>query len=120
MVQRSFIINSLLRNNVLNLLGIGAAVLGLQISVGTLVAKTLAGGASGATGVVGSAAGVVNVSLDVFSLQALTNTLLSHFISLIFTNLMLRLVNKSLPPKQRIDRSGLPPNLGGGPVPGAM
>lgn len=34
------------------------------------------------------------VSLDVFSLQASTNVLLAHFMSIVFTNLMLGALNR--------------------------
>ncbi|PNW76638.1 hypothetical protein CHLRE_11g467759v5 [Chlamydomonas reinhardtii] len=80
---------NLLRCNALNVAGIALTVVGLQASVGTLVAKSLMTSVQGAF-----AANAANalVSIDVFSLQAATNTVLSHVVSLIFTNMMLGVV----------------------------
>jgi hypothetical protein len=38
--------------------------------------------------------GATLISLDVFSLQASTNVLLAHFMSIVFTNLMLGTLNR--------------------------
>ncbi|GIL89575.1 hypothetical protein Vretimale_1868 [Volvox reticuliferus] len=84
--------SSLLRCNGLNVLGIGATVVGLQASVGTLVAKSLL--TSTQAPFTTSSINAV-ISLDVFSLQAATNTLLSHLVSLVFTNLMLRITSSA-------------------------
>ncbi|GLC35314.1 hypothetical protein PLESTB_000578200 [Pleodorina starrii] len=89
-VEPGWLSASLLRCNGLNVLGIGATVIGLQASVGTLVAKSLL--ASTQTPFATNPANAV-VSLDVFSLQAATNSLLGHLVSLVFTNLMLRITS---------------------------
>ncbi|KAG2446886.1 hypothetical protein HYH02_008042 [Chlamydomonas schloesseri] len=80
---------NLLRCNALNVAGIALTVVGLQASVGTLVAKSLMTSVQGAFSA--NAANAL-VSIDVFSLQAATNTVLSHVVSLIFTNMMLGVV----------------------------
>lgn len=90
-VAKNYLVNSLLTNNAISLAGIGITVIGLQASVGTLVAKTLMTSVSGQLAVQNANQ---LVSLDVFALQASTNTLLCHVIGLLFTNLMLRIVNK--------------------------
>ncbi|KXZ55522.1 hypothetical protein GPECTOR_2g1071 [Gonium pectorale] len=90
-VSPGWLTANLLRCSSLNLAGIFVTVVGLQASVGTLVAKSLLTSVQAPF----SAATAANalVSLDVFSLQAATNTLLSHIISLVFVNLMLRATN---------------------------
>lgn len=95
-VRRSWIVGNLINVNNLNLLGIGATIIGLQASVGTLVSKTFMTSFQTAFAAPGQAGNVL-VPLDMYALQASTNTLLSHFISLIFTNLLLRIVNKTKP-----------------------
>lgn len=65
-----------------NLLGMGATLLGMQAVVGFLVAKTLANAT--ANPFLSGGAGSYNpvLALDVFLVQASTNCLLSHFVSL--------------------------------------
>ncbi|GLI70585.1 hypothetical protein VaNZ11_015511 [Volvox africanus] len=91
-VEPGWLEGSLLRCNGLNVLGIGATVVGLQASVGTLVAKSLLTSTQApfTTNPVNAV-----ISLDVFSLQAATNTLLAHLVSLVFTNLMLRITSSA-------------------------
>lgn len=92
-VARGYMQGTLLTNNAICLAGIAITVIGLQASVGTLVAKSLMTAMSGPYQYGAAAGGLV--SLDVFALQASTNTLLCHVIGLLYTNLMLRVVNKS-------------------------
>eukprot|EP00798_Chlamydomonas_sp_ICE-L_P020530 gene20530-27320_t len=87
---------NLLRNSGLNLWGMGATVVGLQASVGMLVAKSLMGAASGGVVYAQNAQNAL-VSVDVFALQASTNTLLCHVVGLVFANWMLSTVNKAMP-----------------------
>mmetsp|Transcript_14639 Transcript_14639/g.31888 ORF Transcript_14639/g.31888 Transcript_14639/m.31888 type:complete len:266 (+) Transcript_14639:1170-1967(+) len=94
LVKGPWLVSNLLRNSTVNLLGIGITTISLQASVGTLVAKTFMGVAQGPVGY-NPQGGVV--SLDVFALQASTNTLLCHIVGLIFVNLMLRVVNGAMP-----------------------
>ena len=65
-----------------NMLGIGTTLLGMQAVVGFLVAKTLANAT--ANPFLSGGAGSWNpvLALDVFLVQAATNCLLSHFMSL--------------------------------------
>ncbi|GBF95301.1 TIC, chloroplastic [Raphidocelis subcapitata] len=91
-VSRSFLVQNLVRNTNINLLGIGITLIGLQASVGTLVSKTMLSAANAPYAA--PQPGATLVSLDVFSLQASTNVLLAHFMSIVFTNLMLGTLNR--------------------------
>ncbi len=66
----------------INLLGLGSTLLGIQTLVGVLVAKTLSNAT--ANPFVASSSAMYNpvLALDVFLVQAATNTLLGHLISL--------------------------------------
>ncbi|KAJ9551901.1 hypothetical protein OSB04_015946 [Centaurea solstitialis] len=93
---RGDVIKSLKNGIVLNLLGMGAAILGMQATVGTLVAKALTTSVnpsyrSGSSPI---------LALDVFLVQASANTILSHFLGLAFSLELLRSVTK--PPSESI------------------
>eukprot|EP00879_Flechtneria_rotunda_P024706 GHRR01026212.1.p1 GENE.GHRR01026212.1~~GHRR01026212.1.p1 ORF type:complete len:210 (+),score=34.55 GHRR01026212.1:387-1016(+) len=90
LVSRSYLVQNLVRNTNINLLGIGITLVGLQASVGTLVSKAMLA----ANQPFAANPNSTLVSLDVFSLQASTNTLLAHFLSIVFTNLILGAINK--------------------------
>ncbi|XP_057495997.1 protein TIC 21, chloroplastic-like [Actinidia eriantha] len=93
------VVKSLKNGIVLNLLGMGAAVLGMQATVGSLVAKALTSSAipyyQGTSPVYSPV-----LALDVFLVQASANTILSHFLGLVFSLELLRSV--TLPPSERI------------------
>lgn len=92
------LVSGLLRAVTLNLWGLGATVIGLQATVGTLVAKTLTSSSQNpyqAGQIARSAAAGTPAALDAFSIQASTNTVLAHFASIVFANMMMRLLNKS-------------------------
>ena len=78
----------------LNLVGMGATILGLQAVVGSLVAKTLTTAAGGYYGPRGPAP--PPVAFDVFSVQACANTIMAHFAGLVLANWLLRIVQKYL------------------------
>jgi len=88
-VRRSDVINMLEKGAIINVLGAGASLIGLQSTIGVLVAKTLTTAAVnpylGAT-----AMGASPVAFDVFGIQATTNCLLSHFGSLVIALFLLR------------------------------
>jgi len=86
------LLSKLVGNTNLNLCGLGATLLGLQASVGTLVSKTMLSAANAPYAQ--PQPGATLVSLDVFSLQASTNTLLAHFLSIVCANLMIKAVAK--------------------------
>lgn len=90
---------SLKNGIVVNLLGLGAAILGMQATVGLLVAKALTSSAN--PYYQGIAPGYSPVlALDVFLVQASANTILSHFLGLVFSLELLRSV--TLPPSESI------------------
>ncbi|XP_028796227.1 protein TIC 21, chloroplastic-like [Neltuma alba] len=96
---RADVVKSLKNGIVLNLLGMGAAILGMQATVGALVGKALTSSASPYYS--GMSPGFSPVlALDVFLVQASANTILSHFLGLVFSLELLRSV--TLPTSETI------------------
>ncbi|CAI0557600.1 unnamed protein product [Linum tenue] len=93
---RAEVVKGLRNGIILNLMGMGAAVLGMQATVGTLVAKALTSSANPYQGVSTGYSPVL--ALDVFLVQASANTILSHFLGLLFSLELLRSV--TLPPSE--------------------
>eukprot|EP00889_Picochlorum_renovo_P007678 jgi/Picre1/34708/NNA_002176.t1 len=89
-VRRSDVINMLEKGAIINILGAGASVIGLQATIGLLVAKTLT--TATVNPFLASNTNTWNpvLAFDVFNVQATTNTLLSHFFSLIVSLWLLR------------------------------
>ncbi|URD73780.1 hypothetical protein MUK42_35842 [Musa troglodytarum] len=88
---RADVVKTLKNGIVLNLLGMGAAILGMQATVGLLVAKALT--TSAVPYYQGISPGQSPVlALDVFLVQASANTILSHFLGLVFSLELLRTV----------------------------
>ncbi len=79
------VIEMIKRGLVINVTGLGATLIGIQTLVGMLVAKTLTN--ASVNPFMASAAGSYNpvLALDVFLVQAATNTLFGHFLSLLFS-----------------------------------
>lgn len=88
--------SSLLRNVGLNLWGLGATIVGLQATVGQLVAKTLTTSTANPYVTNPGLRSGAPAALDAFSIQASTNTVLAHFVSIVFANWLLRILNKSI------------------------
>ncbi|KVI01905.1 protein TIC 21, chloroplastic-like [Cynara cardunculus var. scolymus] len=93
---RADVVKGLKNGIVLNLLGMGAAILGMQATVGTLVAKALT---TSANPLYRSGSSPI-LALDVFLVQASANTILSHFLGLVFSLELLRSV--TIPPSESI------------------
>ncbi|XP_019173683.1 PREDICTED: protein TIC 21, chloroplastic-like [Ipomoea nil] len=92
---RADVVKSLKNGIALNLVGMGAAVVGLQATVGWLSAKALT--TSSVPYYQGISPGSSPVlALDVILVQASANTILSHFLGLLFSLELLRSV--TLPP----------------------
>ena len=89
-VRRSDVINMLEKGAIINILGAGASVIGLQATIGLLVAKTLT--TATVNPFLASNTNTWNpvLAFDVFNVQATTNTLLAHFFSLIVSLWLLR------------------------------
>jgi len=93
---RAEVVKKLRNGIIINLLGMGATLLGLQATVGVLVAKALT--SSSTPYLQGAPQGYSPVlALDVFLVQASGNAILSHFIGLIFSLQLLRSVTLSQP-----------------------
>ncbi len=88
-VRRSDVINMLEKGAIINVLGAGSSLIGLQSTIGTLVARTLTTAA--VNPYLGAGAqGTTPVALDVFAVQSTTNCVLSHFGSLVIALFLLR------------------------------
>lgn len=88
---RAEVVKSLKNGIVLNVLGMGAAILGMQATVGLLVAKALTSSAIPYYQGIPPGQSPV-LALDVFLVQASANTILSHFLGLVFSLELLRSV----------------------------
>lgn len=88
---RADVVKSLKNGIALNLLGMGAAILGMQATVGLLVAKALTSSANPYYQGISPGYSPV-LALDVFLVQASANTILSHFLGLVFSLELLRSV----------------------------
>ncbi|PIA56641.1 hypothetical protein AQUCO_00700773v1 [Aquilegia coerulea] len=96
---RAEVVKSLKNGIVVNLLGMGAAILGMQATVGLLVGKALTSSANPYyQGITPGASPVL--ALDVFLVQASANTILSHFLGMVFSLELLRSV--TLPPSEGV------------------
>ncbi|EIE20623.1 hypothetical protein COCSUDRAFT_83541 [Coccomyxa subellipsoidea C-169] len=101
-IKKESIASTLLANQTLNLWGIASALVGLQATVGTLVAKILTSTTQNPYAAAGQAARTASpTALDAFSVQACTNTILAHFASIVFANWLQRTLLKQqrTPPK---------------------
>ncbi len=88
------VLDALTRGVVINLVGMASTLLGVSTLVGLLVAKTLSN-ASVNPFMAGAASGYNPVlALDVFLVQAATNTLLGHFLSLLCSLWLLHVVGE--------------------------
>ncbi|PWA62141.1 hypothetical protein CTI12_AA232960 [Artemisia annua] len=88
---RADVVKSLKNGITVNLLGMGAAILGMQATVGLLVAKALTTSSNPYyQGITPGSSPVL--ALDVFLVQASANTILSHFLGLVFSLELLRSV----------------------------
>ncbi|KAK9790729.1 hypothetical protein WJX73_000393 [Symbiochloris irregularis] len=78
----------------INLAGIASTLLGLQATVGLLVAKTLTNATANPFLSGGSGSYNPVLALDVFLVQASTNTLFAHFASLLFYLWLIKVVGE--------------------------
>jgi hypothetical protein len=91
-IRRSDVVNMLEKGAIINVLGAGASMLGLQATIGLLVAKTLT--TATVNPFLASNTNTWNpvLAFDVFNVQATTNALLAHFFSLIVSLWLLRTI----------------------------
>ncbi|KAH9554021.1 hypothetical protein CY35_08G042800 [Sphagnum magellanicum] len=98
---RAQVVKNLKNGVLINLLGMGSTLLGLQATVGVLVAKALT--SSSTPYLQGAPAGFSPVlALDVFLVQASANAILSHFLGLVFSLELLRSVTLAQPPPENV------------------
>ena len=97
-VKRSAVVAGARAATRLNLWSTGAALVGLQATVGSLVSSTLLTATQNPFALAQNAgAARAPVALDVFAVQASANVLGSHFASLIFATLLIRLLSRAPP-----------------------
>ena len=91
-IRRNDVINMLEKGAIINALGAGASMLGLQATIGLLVAKTLT--TATVNPFLASNTNTWNpvLAFDVFNVQATTNALLAHFFSLMVSLWLLRII----------------------------
>ncbi|CAG9465856.1 unnamed protein product [Pedinophyceae sp. YPF-701] len=89
-VTKYRVYQSLVRGVIINMAGFGATVLGMQATVGLLVAKTLTSATANPFLAGGASSWNPVLALDVFLVQASANTLLAHFVSLCVNLLLMR------------------------------
>jgi hypothetical protein len=85
--------DNIVRGVLINVVGMGATLLGVSTLVGLLVAKTLTN-ASVNPFAAGAAGYNPVLALDVFLVQAATNTLLGHFCSLLCSLWLLNVIGE--------------------------
>lgn len=91
-IRRSDVINMLEKGAIINALGAGASMLGLQATIGLLVAKTLTTATVNPFLASNTTTWNPVLAFDVFNVQATTNALLSHFFSLLISLWLLRII----------------------------
>uniref|UniRef100_A0A383VTA3 Uncharacterized protein n=1 Tax=Tetradesmus obliquus TaxID=3088 RepID=A0A383VTA3_TETOB len=93
-IKKQQVMEQITRGILINIVGMGSTLLGISTLVGLLVAKTLSN-ASVNPFMASAAAGYNPVlALDVFLVQAATNTLLGHFLSLLCSLWLLNIVGE--------------------------
>ncbi|KAJ7569914.1 hypothetical protein O6H91_01G100100 [Diphasiastrum complanatum] len=90
------VVKNLKNGVVINLLGMAATILGMQATVGALVARALTSSAT--PFLQGSSSYNPVLALDVFLVQASANTLLSHFLGIVVSLELLRSVTLTQQP----------------------
>jgi hypothetical protein len=88
------VIETITRGVLINVVGMGSTLLGISTLVGMLVAKTLSN--ASVNPFMAAAGGGYNpvLALDVFLVQAATNTLLGHFASMLCSLWLLNVIGE--------------------------
>jgi hypothetical protein len=94
---RTEVIRTLSTGLTVNIIGLGATIIGLQATTGMLFAKTLT--AAAAVPMYGSPVVGTGVALDIFLVQAASNAMLAHWFGAAVSLWLLRTVNLPSPPK---------------------
>lgn len=95
-VRRSAVASNALASKRINLWGLAAGLVGLQATIGGMVGRVLVSATANPLAASGTIAAARTASapaaLDVFALQASANTLLAHFVSIVFATWVIRMV----------------------------
>ena len=92
-IRRSAVAAGALAATRINLIGTGLSLIGLQATIGGLVARTLVSATANPVAASSVAArSAAPAALDVFALQASANALLAHFVSIVFATWVVRML----------------------------
>ena len=97
-VKLQTVLATILAGTNLNLASMGATIIGLQATVGSLVGKTLSAAAGGYYG----PRAPPPVAFDVFSVQACANVIMAHFVGLVLANWLLRVVQRHMAKEEEL------------------
>ena len=97
MVRKGDVVATLRAGCYVNLAGLASTLLGLQATVGLLVAKTLTNATANPFLAGGAGSYSPVLALDVFLVQASTNTALAHFVSLVASLWLIKVVGAPVP-----------------------
>ena len=97
MVRKGDVVATLRAGCYVNLAGLAATLLGLQATVGLLVAKTLTNATANPFLAGGAGSYSPVLALDVFLVQASTNMALAHFVSLVASLWLIKVVGAPVP-----------------------
>ena len=97
MVRKGDVVATLRAGCYVNLAGLASTLLGLQATVGLLVAKTLTNATANPFLAGGAGSYSPVLALDVFLVQASTNTALAHFVSLVASLWLIKVVGAPEP-----------------------
>ena len=96
-VRKGDVVATLRAGCYVNLAGLASTLLGLQATVGLLVAKTLTNATANPFLAGGAGSYSPVLALDVFLVQASTNTALAHFVSLVASLWLIKVVGAPVP-----------------------
>jgi hypothetical protein len=97
MVRKGDVVATLRAGSYINMAGLASTLLGLQATVGLLVAKTLSNATANPFLAGGAGSYSPVLALDVFLVQASTNTALCHFCSLLASLWLMRALGAPAP-----------------------
>ena len=97
LIRKEDVVATLEQGVALNIAGLASTLLGLQATVGLLVAKTLTNATANPFLAGGSGAYSPVLALDVFLVQASTNTAAAHFVSLLAGLWLARVIDRPAP-----------------------
>jgi hypothetical protein len=94
-VKLELVMAAVLASTRLNLIGLGATILGMQASIGGLVAKTLSS-AAGGMAYYNARVAPPPVAFDVFTVQSGINSVLAHYLGLVLAFWLLNILRRHI------------------------